>query len=144
MLVAQCHFLHFGKYIFNVHWPNSLGLIEGFCTVCEPWVDLNPRPFALKATTLPLRHGGRTQIFECSYSSVLHPILLKLHILTRLIESFPKVYGLWSCIEKNVDPSRSPCLKIVDRKSYERRNFLVLRPVLLKIAYFDVRSKELR
>ena len=42
-----------GKDIFNVHWPNSLGLIEGFCTVCEqPWVDLNPRPFAQKATTL--------------------------------------------------------------------------------------------
>ena len=42
-----------GKYIFNVHWPNSLGLIEAFCTVCEqPWVDLNPRLFAQKATTL--------------------------------------------------------------------------------------------
>ena len=41
------------KYIFNVHWPNSAGLVEGFCTVCEqPWVDLNPRSFALKATTL--------------------------------------------------------------------------------------------
>ena len=40
-----------GKDIFNVHWPNSLGLIEGFCTVCEqPWVDLNPRLFAQKAT----------------------------------------------------------------------------------------------
>ena len=24
-----------GKHIFNVHWPNCLGLIEGFCTVCE-------------------------------------------------------------------------------------------------------------
>ena len=34
-----------GKYIFNVHWLNSLGLIEGFCTVCEqPWVDLNTHP----------------------------------------------------------------------------------------------------
>ena len=42
-----------GKYMFNVHWPNCAGLIEDFCTVCEqPWVDLNPRPFALKATTL--------------------------------------------------------------------------------------------
>ena len=42
-----------GKYIFNVQWPTSAGLIEGFCTVCEqPWVDLNPRPFALKATAL--------------------------------------------------------------------------------------------
>ena len=41
------------KDIFNVHWPNSLGLIEGLCTVCEqPWVDFNPRPFAHKATTL--------------------------------------------------------------------------------------------
>ena len=30
-----------GKDIFNVHRPNSLGLIEGFCAVCEqPWVDL--------------------------------------------------------------------------------------------------------
>ena len=44
---------HKHKDIFNVHWPNSAGLIEGFCTVCEqPWVDLNPPPFALKATTL--------------------------------------------------------------------------------------------
>ena len=39
----------------------------------------------------------------------------------------------WS---KIVDPSRSPCLKTIQRKSFERRNFLVLRPVLLKIAYF--------
>ena len=36
---------------------------------------------------------------ECSYSSVFHPILLKLHILTRLIVSFPMVYGLWHSIE---------------------------------------------
>ena len=37
--------------------------------------------------------------FERSYSSVLRPILLKLHILTRLIDSFPMVHGSWSCIE---------------------------------------------
>ena len=36
--------------------------------------------------------------FERSYSSVLRPILLKLDIWTRLIERFPLVYGLWSCI----------------------------------------------
>ena len=42
-----------GKDIFNVHWPNSLGLIEVFCTVCEqPRVELNPQPFARKAATL--------------------------------------------------------------------------------------------
>ena len=56
-------------------------------------------------------------------------------------------------LSKLVDPSRSPCLKTVDRKSLERRNCLVLRPVLMKIAYFssvnrqlpkDVRPMELR
>ena len=36
-------------------WP---GLIEGFCTVCDqPRVDLNPRPFAQKATTLTTAPG---------------------------------------------------------------------------------------
>ena len=40
----------------------------------------------------------------------------------------------WS---KIVDPSRSPCLKTVQRKSFERGNFLVLRPVVLKNAYFN-------
>ena len=40
----------------------------------------------------------------------------------------------WS---KIVDPSRSPCLRTVQRKSFEPGNFLVLRPVLLKIAYFN-------
>ena len=52
---------------------------------------------------------------------------------------------------RNVDPSWS--LETVDRKSFEHRNFLVLRPVPLKIAYFnsanrqlsiDVRPNELR
>ena len=37
--------------------------------------------------------------FEGSHSSVLLCMLLKLHISTRLIESFPTLYGLWSCIE---------------------------------------------
>ena len=47
-----------GKYIFNVHWPHSLGLIEGFCMVCEePRVDLNPLPFAQKATILTTAPG---------------------------------------------------------------------------------------
>ena len=37
--------------------------------------------------------------FECSYSSVLRPILLKLLTLTRLVKTFPTVCGLWNCIE---------------------------------------------
>ena len=40
----------------------------------------------------------------------------------------------WS---KVVDPSWSPCLKTVQRKSFEHHNFLVLCPVLLKITYFN-------
>ena len=38
---------------------------------------------------------------------------------------------------RNVDPSRSPCLKAIHRKSFERCNFLVLHPALLKIVYFN-------
>ena len=91
--------------------------------------------------------------FECSYSSVLRPILLKLHTLIRLIESFPTVDGLWSCIEIEMSIPLYRSLETVDRKSFEHRNFLVLRPVPLKIAYFnsanrrlsiDVHPKELR
>ena len=37
--------------------------------------------------------------FERSYSLVLRPILVKLHILTRLVESLPMVYELRRCIE---------------------------------------------
>ena len=82
--------------------------------------------------------------FECSYSSVLRRILVKLHILTRLVESFPMVYRLWRCIEvRFVNPSRSPCLKTVHRKSFECGNFLVLCPVPLKIAYFNSANREL-
>ena len=44
---------------------------------------------------------------------------------------------------KIVDPSRSPCLKTVDGKSFECRNFLVLRPVLLKDAYFSSANRQL-
>ena len=44
---------------------------------------------------------------------------------------------------RNVDPSRSPCLETIDRKSLEHRNFLVLRPVPLKIAYFNSANRQL-
>ena len=46
-------------------------------------------------------------------------------------------------LSKIVDPSRSPCLKTVDKKSFERRNLLVLRPVQLKNAYFSSANREL-
>ena len=43
----------------------------------------------------------------------------------------------------NVDPSRSPFLKAIDSKGFERGNFLVLRPALLKIAYFNLGNRQL-
>ena len=52
----------------------------------------------------------------------------KLSNFVRLMELY------WS---KIVDPSRSPC------KRFERRNFLVLRPVLLENAYFSSANREL-
>ena len=53
--------------------------------------------------------------------------------------------GAWVMVlyrNRNVDPSRSPCLKAIDRKS-ERGNFLVLRLALLKIAYFNSGNRQL-
>ena len=49
--------------------------------------------------TMYVRRNVIFCIFERSYSSVLRPILVKLYILTRLIESFSMVYELWRCIE---------------------------------------------
>ena len=42
---------------------------------------------------------------------------------------------------RNVDSSRS--LETIDRKSFEHRNFLVLHPVSLKIAYFNPANQQL-
>ena len=50
-------------------------------------------------------YACREMSFFCRFEgfySVLRPILLKLHILAHLIESFPTLYGLWSCIEKGM------------------------------------------
>ena len=82
--------------------------------------------------------------FERSYSSVLRPILVKLHILTRLMERFPKVHRSWSCIEiEMLIPLGAHALKAIDRMSFERGNVLVLRPALVKIAYFSSANQEL-
>ena len=82
-----------------------------------------------------------------------------MHISNQLIDSFPLTYSPKSCNKENlsiplephhkaqwnplgktilyicshVDPSRSPCLKTIDRKSFERGSFLVLHPVRLKL-----------
>ena len=49
----------------------------------------------------------------------------------RELSNFERLMELyWS---KIVDPSRSPCLKTVNWKRFECRNFLMLQPVLLKL-----------
>ena len=54
------------------------------------------------------------------------------------------VHGSWSCIEiEMLIPLKGLCLKAIDRKSLERGNFLVLRPALLKIAYFNSGNRQL-
>ena len=44
---------------------------------------------------------------------------------------------------RNVDPSRSPCLKTVDGKRFECCDFFVLRPVLLENAPFSLAIRQL-
>ena len=69
---------------------------------------------------------------------------MKLHILTRLIDGFPMVHGSWNCIElEMLIPLGAHALKAIDRKSFERSNFSVLRPALLKIAYFNSGNRQL-
>ena len=70
--------------------------------------------------------------FESSYSSVLHPILLNLRILTRLIESFPMVYGLWRCIEVKLSIPLGAHAERPSKESFKRGNCLFLRPILVK------------
>ena len=54
------------------------------------------------------------------------------------------VYELWRCIEVKMSiPRRSPCLKTVQRKNFQRGIFLLLRPVLLKNAYFNSDNRQL-
>ena len=53
------------------------------------------------------------------FFSILHPTLLKLHILDRLIESFPTLYSLWSWIEIKMSIPLEPKLK--DRRWKEIR-----------------------
>ena len=74
------------------------------------------------------------------YFLILRAILLKLHIFAHLIENFPTVYGLCSCIEKNVDPLSSPYYIDHVRSSrnaisctFEYSYYSVLRPILLKL-----------
>ena len=53
-------------------------------------------------------------------------------------------YGLCSCIEIKLSiPLEAHALRWLMEKRFERRNFFVLRPVLLKSAYFSSANRQL-
>ena len=70
------------------HLIESYPTVHGLSSCVEKKISI-----LLVAHTTVTMYVHRTMsffwTFECSYSSVLRRILLKLHILTRLIESFP-------------------------------------------------------
>ena len=72
-------------------------MVHGLSSYVEKKIDPSGGPYY--SDHVRTSHNVIFCTFECSYSSVLRRILLKLHILTHLIESFPTLYSLWSCIE---------------------------------------------
>ena len=66
-------------------------------------VEFRPRKVAVHTfwggPKLVCSDGLHAGTIESHNFLVLGPILVKLHIVTRLIESFPMVHGSWSCIE---------------------------------------------
>ena len=87
---------------------------------------------------------------ESCYFSILHAILLKLHIFAHLIENYLTVSGLSSCFKKKIDPSSNPYYSDHVRPSWNVI-FLHFRKLLLfsltsypaKIAYFNSPNWEL-
>ena len=83
-------------------------------------------------------------MFERRNFLVLLPVLLKIAYFNspdwELSNGERAMELYWN---RNVDPSRIPFLKTVERKRLERSIFLVLRPVLLKIAYFNSANRQL-
>ena len=70
-------------------------LIESYPTASGLSSCIEKKYQSLTAHATVVTYGRRSfRTFESSHSSNLPPILLKVHILTRLIESFPTLYGL--------------------------------------------------
>ena len=111
--MENVNFYTFDGFYFPVSRPTWLKLhilarlIESFPTVCGLWSCVE-----IKMSILLGAHakGRRWKIeilhFRRLLFSVLHRFLLKLHILARLIDSFPALYGLWSCIEIKISIPR--------------------------------------
>ena len=88
----------FSKLHIFAHLIESYPTVHGLSS-CVEKKNIVPSGSPYYSDHVRSSHNVIFCTFECSYSSVLCRILLKLHILTRLIESFPTLYGLWNCIE---------------------------------------------
>ena len=98
----SANFLSFGQSCWNcIYKLQKLTAFERR-TVC--------RIAAMKSCISHLFGGGpkpncsdsfRAGIIESHNFFVLGPILVKFHIRTRLIESFPTIFRLWCCAEKS-------------------------------------------
>ena len=82
-------------------------------------------------------HCLRAGFMERRNFFVLHPIRVKFHIRTRLIESFPTVYGLWSCIEIEMSIPLGAHARALSAVTF------LSCPVLLKIAYSNSANRQL-
>ena len=88
----------------------------------------------LVAQTTVTMYVRRTVIsctFECSYSSVLRPILMKLHISTRLIDSFPL-----PCCPKTCDKEKMSITLEAHHKAQSSEIFLSFPPKIRKSCNF--------
>ena len=83
---------------YFAHLIESYPTLHGLSSCTEIIMSI-PQAAHTTVTMYACRKMSFFRPIEGSHSSVLCRILLKVHILTRLIESFPTLYGLWSCIE---------------------------------------------
>ena len=86
---------------------------------------------------------------ESCYFSILRAILLKLHIWAHLIESYPTVHCLNSCVEKISIPfAAHTTLTMYDRHEmsflhFQKLLFFSLTSYPAEIAYFNLPNQEL-
>ena len=80
--------------------------------------------------------GLRTGTIESHNLFVLGPILVKFHIRTRLIESFPTIFRTWWCGEEKLHFTPVHTLRQLKRDE-------VLFPTLGRVAQFRVRYRQI-
>ena len=93
-VIFRFHVLSFWRCIFLLTLSRAIQRCTAWVAVPRKNIDPSGSPYY--SDHVCSSHNVIFCTFKCSYSSVLRRNLLKLHILTRLIESFP-LYGVCSC-----------------------------------------------